>query len=287
MDWFGRKAWNGVFFWWLLVCTVFFMLCTGSARAEDWLYVIRTGDNLWNVAGRHLVSVGYVPRLQQLNRIRDPYHLPPGKVIRIPVEWATHRSGDVEIADFYGVATLKRAGSTESFSIAEKLRVTIGDEISTGPDSQVILEFEDHSRLRVESESRVRLKQVEVLGQDALVVTEVELEAGRTENIVPHDSEPASRFRIRTPSAVSSVRGTYFRVGTDKKGGTTYSEVLEGRVEIGAQQRNVQVQGGYGVVTQPDQPPGSPVELLPEPDFSETPDVLERVPLIIPLKAVR
>lgn len=268
----------------LPVYALFLLICSDGVRAEDWLYTIRSGDNLWNVAERHLVSMKYVPRLQQLNRIQDPHHIPPGKVIRIPIEWATSRPGDAEIVECYGTATLRRAASTENLPVTEKLRVAIGDKISTGPDSQVTLEFRDRSRLRIESESKIRLKQAEVLGQDAVVVTEIELESGRTINIVPHESEPATRFRIRTPAAVSSVRGTRFRVGADKQDGTTRSEVLEGLLDVSAQERNVQVREGYGTVTRPDQSPVSPVELLPEPDFSGTPDVYERVPLVIPLK---
>ena len=268
----------------LPVYVLFLLIFSDGVRAEDWLYTMRSGDNLWNVAERHLVNVKYVSRLQQLNHIHDPYHIPPGKIIRIPIEWATRRPGDAEIVDCYGTATLRRAASTENLPITEKLRVAIGDEISTGPDSQVTLEFRDQSRLRVESESKIRLKQAEILGQDAVVVTEVELESGRTVNIAPRESRPATRFRIRTPAAVSSVRGTRFRVGADRQDGTTRSEVLEGVLEVSGQGRNVQVREGYGTIARPNQSPVSPVELLSEPDFSETPDLYDRVPLVIPLK---
>ncbi len=275
---------KAIYYCLLPVYAIFLLICSDGVRAEDWLYTVRSGDNLWNVAERHLVSVKYVPRLQQLNRIQDPYRILPGTVIRIPVKWATRRPGDAEIINCYGTAILRRAVSAESLPVTEKLRVAIGDEISTGPDSQVTLEFRDRSRLRVESESKIRLKQAEILGQDAVVMTEIELESGRTVNIVPHESEPATRLRIRTPAAVSSVRGTRFRVGADKQDGTTRSEVLEGLLDVSAQGRNVQVREGYGTVTQPDQPPVSPVELLPDPDFSGTPDLYERMPLVIPLK---
>lgn len=50
-------------------------------------------------------------------------------------------AGDAEIVDCYGTATLRRAASAEILPVTEKLRVAIGDEISTGPDSQVTLEF--------------------------------------------------------------------------------------------------------------------------------------------------
>ncbi len=277
---------NKVAFRPLLVCAFLLLVCSGSARAEDWLYTIRSGDNLWNIAERHLVSVKYVPQLQRLNHVHDPYHIPPGKVIRIPFEWSVRRPGEVEIIDFYGTVTLKRANSSGHFPIEEKLCVAIGDEISTGPDSQVTLEFSDHSRLQMESESDIRLEQTEILGRDAVVVTEIEQKSGRTVNTVPHQSGPASRFRIKTPSAVSSVRGTRFRIGADKQSGTTYSEVLEGVVDVSTPQRIMSVTGGYGTVTRIGQISDHPVELLPEPDFSGTPDLYERVPLVIPLKSL-
>lgn len=245
---------------------------------------MRPGDNLWNLTERHLTSLKYVTRLQQLNHIQDPYRIPPGTIIRIPLEWTLRQQGEGQIIGFQGTATLRRPGSPEAFPVTGKISVAAGDEITTEQDARVTIEFKDHSRLRVESESKVRLKRSEILGQEAAVVTEVELESGRTESIVPPHSEPASRFRILTPSAVSAVRGTVFRVGAEKKDGTTYNEVLTGVLDVSAKRQHVRLRSGYGTVIRPARPPARPVQLLPAPDLSETPDLFERMPLVMSLK---
>jgi hypothetical protein len=267
-----------------LLVVVYLLVSVHGVKAEDWMYTIRPGDNLWNLTERHLTSLKYVTRLQQLNGIQDPYRIPPGKVIRIPIEWVARRQGEAKVVGFHGEAQLRRSDSVEKFPVVEKMLVAAGDEITTGQDAQVTLEFEDQSRLRVQSESKVRLKRAEVLGQDGAAVTEAELESGRTENVVPRESEFDSRFQILTPSAVSAVRGTRFRVGAKGEDGTTYSEVLTGVVEVSAVLQSIRVRGGYGTVTRLNEPPAKPVELLPAPDLSETPNLFERVPLVIPLK---
>ena len=41
--------------------------------ADEWIYTVKAGDNLWNISEQHLISTRYVARLQQLNKISDAY----------------------------------------------------------------------------------------------------------------------------------------------------------------------------------------------------------------------
>ena len=41
--------------------------------AEEWIYTVRPGDNLWNLTERHLRSMEYVPQMRQLNGVKNPY----------------------------------------------------------------------------------------------------------------------------------------------------------------------------------------------------------------------
>lgn len=63
-------------FWILYLASL--LTLSAQATAEEWIYTIRPGDNLWNVSARHLTSMQYVNRLQQLNRVPNAYTIPPG-----------------------------------------------------------------------------------------------------------------------------------------------------------------------------------------------------------------
>ncbi|MCW5599303.1 MAG: FecR domain-containing protein, partial [Nitrosomonas sp.] len=159
-----------------------------------------------------------------------------------------------------------------------------GDEIDTGVDGFVTLELIDQSHLRIQAASKIRINRLEIFGDTGMVNTEADLQYGRTENTVPKNLNIDSRFQINSPSAVSSVRGTDFRIGTSEEGAITYSEVLAGKIQVSGRNRSISVAEGFGSVTKLNDTPSLPIKLLPAPDLSATPQLYERIPLTIPLK---
>jgi len=240
-----------------LVMTSLLLLST-LVVAEDWIYTVRSGDNLWNLTEKHLTSFKYVSRLQQLNGIQNPYLIPPGTKIRIPISWTKQQPGSASIVGVHGAATVQRNNSQTTIPAEPGLQLFTGDEIQSEEGAYVSIEFADRSRLRVQEKSRVRLSHLEILGDLGSVETTVDLIYGRTENTVPVDTEVGSRFSIETPSAVSSVRGTDFRVGVMAQEESTSSEVLTGSVQVSGDKRKVRVPAGYGSVTVLGAPPSPP-----------------------------
>lgn len=248
-------------------------------------FTVHPGDNLWNISERHLTGMQYVKRLQQLNRIPDAYTIPPGKKIRIPVAWTKQRTEGVNarVVNIHGVALLKRINVAEYMPVELGTQLYVGDEIRSENDAFVTIEFTDKSRMRLQDNSHIRINEMKVFGDYGLVDTLIDLQQGRTENAVPSKSEIGTRFRIKTPSAVSSVRGTDFRVGTLTNGKDTSSEVLTGQVQVSGGQKVINVSSGFGTVTSLSAPPSPPVKLLPPPDLTQTSAIYERLPLIITL----
>ena len=226
-----------------LVMTSLLLLST-LVVAEDWIYTVRSGDNLWNLTEKHLTSFKYVSRLQQLNGIQNPYLIPPGTKIRIPIAWTKRQPGSARIVGIHGAATVQRNNSQTTIPAEPGLQLFAGDEIQSEEDAYVSIEFADRSLLRVQEKSRVRLNRLEILGDLGSVETTVDLIYGRTENTVPVDTEVGSRFSIETPSAVSSVRGTDFRVGVMAQEESTSSEVLTGSVQVSGDKREIRVPAG-------------------------------------------
>ena len=275
------------FAYWMLFLTSL-LTFPAQAAAEEWIYTVRPGDNLWNVSERHLTSMQYVNRLQQLNRIPNAYTIPPGTQIRILVAWTKQRTEGVyaRVVNIHGAAMLKRANMPENVPVELGMQLYVGDEIKSENDAFVTVEFSDKSRMRLQDNSHIRINEMKVFGDYGLVDTLIELQQGRTENTVPPKSEIGTRFRIKTPSAVSSVRGTDFRVGTLTNGADTSSEVLTGLVQVGSDQKAITVSAGFGTVTALGTPPSPPVKLLLPPDLTQIPAVYERLPLVITLPAL-
>lgn len=265
---------------------VFLVILPISAVAEEWIYTVRPGDNLWNLTERHLNGMDYVPQLQQLNSVKNPYVIPPGTQLRIPVAWSKVRDASARVMSVYGAATVLRENQ-ERIPVEQGMQLLTGDEIHSGDDAFVTVEFADKSHMRVQENTRLRFDTMRIFGDYGLIDTLIDLLQGRTENTVPEKSGKATRFRIKTPSAISSVRGTDFRVGITETQAGTSSEVLSGNVEVAGEKRNVKVPAGYGTMTAQGMPPVPPVKLLSPPDLSGTARYYQSLPLVIkfsPLK---
>lgn len=263
--------------------TILLLLCNTSVFAtEEWSYIIKPGDNLWNVTERHLTGMHYVSRLQQLNNIRNPYVILPGTRLRIPTAW-TNISENVyaQVINVHGTVNVMRSDQI-MLPATPGMQLMAGDRIQSGNDSFVTVEFADQSRMRVQDNSTAQLDEMRIFGDYGLVDTLIHLEEGRTENSVPEEST-TTRFRIQTPSAISSVRGTDFRVGTLESQSVTVSETLKGTVEVSGAAKNITLTGGFGTITAPGAPPAPPVKLLHAPDLSGTSHYYESLPLVIRL----
>ncbi len=260
------------------------MIFSVSAVAEEWIYTVRPGDNLWNITERHLKGMEYVQRLQTLNHIQNAYVIPPGTQLKIPIAWTKLlHMASAQIISVQGAATLLRKGE-EDIPIKEGMQLSIGDAIKTENDAFVTIEFADQSHLRVQDNTLLRLDNMQIYGDHGLIDTLIDLQRGRTESSVPKRSQKTTRFRIKTPSAISSVRGTEFRVGAIEEKSATSSEVLAGSIEVRGEKRSVRVPAGFGTVTPKGGGPATPVKLLPPPDLSETAGYYQTLPLIIQIK---
>jgi len=95
-----------------------------------------------------------------------------------------------------------------------------------------------------------------------------------------------SRHKIRTPSAVASARGTEFRVSVDSAG-STWSEVLEGMIEVGAMNQYVELQKEEGTWVKRGEPPLSPRRLLPPPMPFDLKPVYKQIPFQLTFEQIK
>lgn len=259
------------------------LLAPLAAMADEEIrYVVRPGDNPWNLTERYLKSIDYWPRLQEYNRIDQPNAIPPGTVLRIPVAWLRSRSATVRVFDLNGAAELRQDGETTP--LAKDTTLSSGAVIQTGEEASVVLEFPDGSRSRVGENSEVRLTQVQHLNASGAQQIELQLLRGRLENDVEPVGKGGGRFRIRTPAGVAAVRGTEFRVAASEGGAR--AETVSGEVALSNPRGDVRLRAGTGSAVVPGRSPERASLLLGAPQLGALPERVERLPFALPFPPV-
>ncbi len=265
--------------------TLLALLATPT-QAQEWVYTVRPGDTLWSIATEHMTRIEDWPRLQALNQVADPNTLPPGMKLRIPIGWLKRQPTTARVVNTRGQAHVVLATSGQTITLTPGQQLHSGDQIQTGPDSDITLEFGDGSQLLLQADSTLNLDTLAAYGATDQVDTVLHLQRGRTENQVKPRAAFGPRYEIRTPAAAAGVRGTRYRVGMEPAAATARTEVLEGHVAFqgGRQTRNVTQ--GFGSLGVTGQPPSPPILLLKPPKVADLPPVITRSPFQLPLPAL-
>jgi hypothetical protein len=234
-----------------------------GAHAGDWLYRVRPHDNIWTLTSRYLKPGMPWQKLQAYNKVADPYHLPPGSSLRIPVAWLRVQPAEATVAAVAGDATAFLPGQTSPVPVTPGMKLGYGARIDTGAHASLTLEFADGSRVLVQDGSELTLDRMSAYGDTGMADTQLRLQHGRISNAVTPMPGNTAHFTVQTPGAISSVRGTHFRVAAAD--GHSQAEVLKGRVDVAGQRRHVQVGHGAGVAVADGQRPGRVHRLLQAP----------------------
>lgn len=249
--------------------------CAQPADTNEWAYQVAPGDTLIGLTDAYLKPGLGWQKLQQLNKVADPYRLPPGKTLRMPLEWLRTDVGVAEVVLARGDASYVRNGDAQPLASGAALQV--GDTVRTGAQSSVSIRFADATRLLVAPQSQVRIDRLLVLGKSGLTDTRLRLEQGSADSSVP-PGRKATGYRIETPALNLGVRGTEFRVHS--QGSQSQVEVLQGGVgaagTVGATQA---VGAGFGLALAAGSPAAAPQRLLDAPDLGAATTRLERLPL--------
>jgi len=157
------------------------------------------------------------------------------------------------IADFKGDVSIK-APDQSPITPQRALALQTNSTIETGKGS-VLLQMQDGSQVLVRSKSRV------VISAPADSKGHwFDLMVGKIKAKVQKHLENQPPFRLGTPTAVITVRGTEFEVEVDKKNKTSVY-VYDGIVEfaaLSAPDRPVLIRPGFSSQAQPDRPAEQP-----------------------------
>lgn len=205
------------------------MVRGGMVHGDMLHYRMKQGDNLYVLAQRLMSTMTAVEKVQRLNRIANPRAVPVGTVIRIPVAYLKYRPEKARLVAWRGDVGVGKTGApTVGMELGE------GIAIATGQGGFVTLQLSNGSRVSIPSQSLVRIARLREYSINQALDYEIAVDKGRLQTKAAPLKNPDSRYRIRTPIAVSAVRGTEFRIKLEGDKVPSLTEVLEGTVEVGA-----------------------------------------------------
>lgn len=250
----------------------------GPAADDTWGYTLEAGDTLIGVRDRLLVPQADWRALQRLNRITQPRRLKPGAVLHIPLALLREQALDVEVLHTQGDVWVQHGDAVDRQTLATGQALAMGDQVSTGARSSVVIRWGDGTRLLLRPDSQLRLLRSVLLGPSGRRETALHLQSGGADTQVPPASAPGlapitrPRLQLRTPLVNLAVRGTEFRTLASAE--RTRVEVLAGQVAVAGQV----IEGGFGSVASARGL--EPVRaLLAAPDLGALAQRVERLPL--------
>lgn len=265
----------------LALCLGVGLLLTAHVRGEttDWIYTVQRGDTLIGISNSYLVKPRDWMKLQKINRVANPRRLPPGKALRIPIEWLKQQRLTAEILRVNGSVEILSVQGGAPFPATVGRMLNSGDQVQTGANSNLTLRFADGSRLMVTESSRLTLEEMTAYGQSGVTNIRTRLDKGQIDTQVTPLKGPAARYEVITPAITVGVRGTDFRVSADEDDKISRNEVTEGMVAAEAAGARLSVPAGFGTLAQAGKPPAPPKALLKTLDLSGTATLLQRLPL--------
>lgn len=255
-----------------------------ASQADEIAHTVQDGDTLEGLAKSYLDAPRQWPLLQARNKVANPRRLQPGSIVWIPVRLQPAESATVEFV--HGAVTAQARASDAPAPVAKGGKLDEGTALQVGPDAFVAVRLADGTVVRVQAQSELQLRQLRRRGRAGSVQSVLEMRSGAVEASVPPSAEAFRRMEIRTPLAVTSVRGTRFSVELAESGQTTAS-VLNGSVAV--QSRRDEGVGsrapsthpsaallapGQGLAVATDGTVGVPRPLISAPDTSGIPATL-------------
>ena len=184
-------------------------------------------------------------KLQTLNKIPDPWHIPPGTQIKIPSRWLRKYPTLIRVHSIQGQADLVNEQTGKSTPLKPGSLIVIDDTIRTSADTTVVLVFIDGSRLALQADSLLKIKHLEFYEHTGMTNNHIRLEKGRLETQVTPQTGNIRQFKITTPATVTSVRGTDYRISTEPETAQSRAEVLEGSVAVSSSNISRLIPEGY------------------------------------------
>ena len=249
----------------LLLLLVVTFSAASFAEEEYWEYTFRPGDSIWKISERYTTSVNNWIEINRINSIRQgpDRKIRPGTRIVIPVSMLKKQPTPAVVLAISGDVILIRPDG-EEYKLFTGAKLHTGDKVITKEKQRLVIQFADLSELQVLPDSEVVLDQISFHKETGMADTRIRLNIGSVNTRVKKQKSD-SHYEITTPSSVTAVRGTAFRLSADN--GISRTEVTEGIVNVSADDADENVKQQYGIIAEKGKPLPQPVKLLPAPSI--------------------
>jgi hypothetical protein len=156
-----------------------------------------------------------------------------------PVEQAAAPATAVsDSARTAGATVLNVSGTVESRAypngefapLAAGAALSVGDQVRTGPDGQVILELDDGTHMTLAESSALLVANLG--GTKLKPISRFYLDIGRVYSVTPGPLPEGASFVVETNSGVASCLGSALAVAFDRESGKTLATCLTGHCAI-------------------------------------------------------
>ncbi|GGC56203.1 FecR domain-containing protein [Marinobacter halophilus] len=247
-----------------------------TSSAPEWIYTLRSGETLTDIAQMLLTDRINLNQLVQHNNLTGDATLSGGEQIRIPLSWLKRQPKPATASSVSGNVLHVSGNSGQKSPLTENSIIRVGDEVISAAGTATIV-LADGSELRMSPNSRLIFNQLTQYGKAGMADTRLRLQRGEVHTRIKPVMEDGSRFEIETPSAVAAVRGTVFSMQTSANGSSV--QVTEGVVDFGQPGQTRRVPAGFGAsVSTSGSEPMSIRRLPPAPGLNPIAPVLKRLP---------
>ena len=250
-------------------------LVFATDEALTWRYSVRPGDNLIHFGRAYLINPDDWQLLQKLNQVKNPYRMPVGSILKVPLALLKQGPAEAEIVMVSGNATLQTGNTSTPLISGQKLGP--GASLVTKENSKVIIKFADGTLTTMASNSILTLDALSIYSGGGMVDTKLRLQQGQAETHANPKHVIGNTMQIITPTAIAAVRGTQFRVTADAA--SIKQETLDGKVALAAAGQEVSVNKGYGSFAEGGAAPSPPIVLLPAVDKANLSTLVDRLPI--------
>ena len=247
-----------------------------AETGPEWVYSVRPKDTLIHFANRHLINPQDWRILQQINHIQNPYRMPIGSKLRVPLSLLRQSPAQATVIAVVGDVYQSSAHQSQQL-VAVGQQLGMGTALETAAKSTLHIRFADGSIVTMQPNSTLKLDALSMYGGGGMADTKLRLQQGGVAIKANPQHVPGNTMQIYTPTAVAAVRGTDFRLSAEST--TTRQETLQGKVGLLAAGQEVQVNKGFGSLSTDGQAPSEPVPLLSAPDTSKLPTQFEALPV--------
>lgn len=202
-----------------------------AARAEDDIsYTVAKGDTLIGFGQKYLRRAEEYRTIQRYNQITDPRKIPVGTAIRVPRHLLKFQPSTATLASVRGQVL---AGPIDAErAVVSGVQLAEGHRLRTSAGSFATMVLEDGSRISLPSNSDLRILKLRRYVLGAMLDYDFQVDRGSARSKVAPKKHPGDSYRMRTPKAVSAVRGTDFDARFDDASNRDFAEVVEGALAV-------------------------------------------------------